>query len=109
MIRKNWVSVATTRKIFNTIGHVGPAVMLVGLSFISCDQTLAILCLCIALTLSAGMYPGFGVVEILKFKKLQMSLYNTEHTPAFITYQQYAVTRATIIPFARLLCSTKLS
>ncbi len=34
---------------------------------------------------------------------------NTEHISAFITYQQYAVTRATIITLARLLFPMKLS
>jgi ACS family sodium-dependent inorganic phosphate cotransporter-like MFS transporter 5 len=61
IIAKQWLSLAATRKTFNTIGHVGPALMLIGLAFIGCDPTLAITLLCISLTFSAGMYSGFAV------------------------------------------------
>ena len=61
VISMKWLSVEHTRKLFNTIGQIGPALALVGLSFIDCDPTLAIAYLCIALSFNAAMYSGFMV------------------------------------------------
>ncbi len=61
--RKEWLSVGHTRKLFNTIGQVGPAVALVGLSFISCDPNTAIVCVCIAQCFDAATSAGFKVTD----------------------------------------------
>jgi ACS family sodium-dependent inorganic phosphate cotransporter-like MFS transporter 5 len=70
LIRNEFLSVEATRKMFNTIGHVGPALALIGLSFIQCDQTIAIFYVCLALALNAGMYSGMGVSKINNIKLL---------------------------------------
>ncbi len=61
VISKKLLSVQTTRKLFNSIAHIGPAAALVALSFIGCNQTLAIVCLCLALSCNSAMYSGFMV------------------------------------------------
>merc|ERR1719357_2200277 len=43
----------------NTISQMGPALGLVGLSFVGCDRTLAIVWLCISMGLNAACYSGF--------------------------------------------------
>ncbi len=55
----------TVRKTFNTIGLVGPALMLTGLSFVSCDHLLAILMLSLSLFFCSATYSGFGVNFII--------------------------------------------
>ncbi len=54
-------STTTIRKIMNVIGHLGPAIGLIGLAFNGCNKTLAIFWLCIAVMLNGAMYSGFGV------------------------------------------------
>ncbi|XP_026315251.1 putative inorganic phosphate cotransporter isoform X2 [Hyposmocoma kahamanoa] len=62
---KNWTSITVTRKIFNTIGYWGPAIMLIGLSYSPAgDVTVAVLFLCLAMALNAGSYAGYMLVHI---------------------------------------------
>ncbi len=61
LLRSGKVSVGTSRKIFNSIAHYGPALGLVWLAWVGCDRTQAILALCISVGLNAGVYTGYQV------------------------------------------------
>ncbi|XP_026315260.1 putative inorganic phosphate cotransporter [Hyposmocoma kahamanoa] len=65
IIRKNWLSVSNTRKLFNSIGLWGPAVALIGLSYIpSGNTTLAVVMLTLAVGINAGTFAGYLLVHI---------------------------------------------
>lgn len=56
------LSTLAARRIFNTIGLVGPAVLLIGLSFFNCTQTLAaVVLLVLAVSLSGFVFAGYLV------------------------------------------------
>jgi ACS family sodium-dependent inorganic phosphate cotransporter-like MFS transporter 5 len=58
----NVMSTANVRKLFNTVGMVGAAVVLIGLSFLDCTQTaLAVALLVIAVAISGCVYSGYYV------------------------------------------------
>ena len=61
LISKEILSVSKTKKLMQTIGQVGPALGLVGLSFVGCDRTLAIVWLCISVGLNGAIYSGYMV------------------------------------------------
>ncbi len=49
------------RKIMNTVGHVGPALALIGLAFNGCNETMAIVWLFLAVTLNGAILSGYAV------------------------------------------------
>ncbi|ESO11491.1 hypothetical protein HELRODRAFT_71683, partial [Helobdella robusta] len=56
------LSTVATRKIFNTIGLVGPAILLICLSFIDCTQTaVAVVLLVLAVSVSGFVFSGYLV------------------------------------------------
>lgn len=56
------MSTIHVRKLFNTIGLIGPAAFLIGLSFIDCTQTvLAVVILVLAVTVSGFVFSGYFV------------------------------------------------
>jgi len=52
------------RKGFNTLGHVGPALGLIGLSFSGCDSTAVIFWFCLAVMLNGASNSGFQVNHV---------------------------------------------
>jgi hypothetical protein len=51
-----------------TLLQTGPALALVGLSFVSCNPGLAIVFVCLALTVNAAAFSGFWVKKIVHWK-----------------------------------------
>ncbi|XP_045772826.1 putative inorganic phosphate cotransporter isoform X2 [Maniola jurtina] len=65
IIRRNWLSVSNTRKLFNSIGLWGPALALVGLSLAPARiYWLAVVMLVISVGINAGQYTGFMLSSI---------------------------------------------
>ena len=58
---KDLVSTATSRKLFNSIGMIGPGLCMVLLGFAGCNSILAIGILVVSTGLSAGGNVGFNV------------------------------------------------
>ena len=56
-----------TKKLMNTIGQIGPALALIGLSFVKCNRTLAIIWLCIAMGLNGATYSGYTVCKMRNY------------------------------------------
>ena len=54
----------TIRKCFNTLGHIGPALGLIGLSFAGCDKNLVIFWFCLAVMLNGAANSGFQVNHV---------------------------------------------
>jgi hypothetical protein len=55
------VSAGFARKLFNTIGFMGPAGGLIWLAFVGCNSTLAVAALVISNTIAASAFAGFNV------------------------------------------------
>jgi ACS family sodium-dependent inorganic phosphate cotransporter-like MFS transporter 5 len=49
------------RKLFNNIGHIGPALGLLGLAYTGCSQTYSIFWLCMSVMFNGAIYSGFAV------------------------------------------------
>ncbi|KOB69692.1 Sodium-dependent phosphate transporter, partial [Operophtera brumata] len=65
IIRKSWLSVTNTRKLFNTIGLWGPAIALIGLSYSPAgNMAFAVGMLTISVGINAGQYLGYMLVHI---------------------------------------------
>ncbi|XP_068633480.1 putative inorganic phosphate cotransporter [Battus philenor] len=65
ILKKNWMSITACRKLSNSLGHFGPALALVGLSYVPAgDVTLAVALLTIVVGLNAGHYTGYLLVHI---------------------------------------------
>ncbi|XP_071443262.1 putative inorganic phosphate cotransporter [Hetaerina americana] len=56
-----YLSTTVVRKLFTTIGSIGPAFFLVGASYAGCDRTTVVLLLTIAMGLMGAYYPGVKV------------------------------------------------
>ena len=52
------------RKTFNTIGHIGPALGLIGLSFSGCNQIVVVTFFCMAVMLNGAANSGFQVNHV---------------------------------------------
>ncbi|XP_050350968.1 putative inorganic phosphate cotransporter [Nymphalis io] len=65
LVNRNLASLATTRKIFNTIAFWGPAIALLGLSYIPTGNIpLAVALLCVTVGLNGAHYVGFLISHI---------------------------------------------
>ena len=60
-VRSKDVSSEIIRKSFNTLGHIAPALGLVGLSFSGCDSRLVIFWFCLSVMLNGASNSGFQV------------------------------------------------
>lgn len=49
-----------TRKVFNSFGFLGAAVFLVAAGLVGCNQTLAVVMICLATCANACVYPGYN-------------------------------------------------
>ncbi|XP_063826138.1 putative inorganic phosphate cotransporter isoform X1 [Ostrinia nubilalis] len=59
IIKRKHLSATVTRKIFNTIGFVGPAVCLIAMVYIATDLKVTASLLILFMALNAGQYSGF--------------------------------------------------
>ncbi|CAH0715894.1 unnamed protein product, partial [Brenthis ino] len=65
ILKKNWLSITACRKLSNSIGHFGPAIALIGLSYVPAGSVaLAVTLLTIVVGLNAGHYTGYLLVHI---------------------------------------------
>ncbi|CAG9562238.1 unnamed protein product [Danaus chrysippus] len=65
IIRRKWLSVTNTRKLFNSIGLWGPALALIGLSYSpEGNMWLAVLMLTVSVGINAGQYTGYLLIFI---------------------------------------------
>ena len=60
-VRSKDVSSEIIRKSFNTLGHIAPALGLVGLSFSGCDSRLVMFWFCLSVMLNGASNSGFQV------------------------------------------------
>ena len=58
LIQSGKLSRGWTRKLMTTIGFMGPAIALAGISFIGCNSLVAVILLCAAVMLEGTGYPG---------------------------------------------------
>jgi hypothetical protein len=65
LIQSGKMSAKNTRRLCNSIGHFGSALGLIGLAFTGCNQTLAIVWLCMSVCLNGAVYSGFQVCVTL--------------------------------------------
>ncbi|KAK7866131.1 hypothetical protein R5R35_004780 [Gryllus longicercus] len=61
--KKQWLKLTTSRKLFNTIGHWGPACALLGVGYVE-EKASAVALLTVAVGLDAATYVGFQVNHI---------------------------------------------
>ncbi|XP_004925371.1 putative inorganic phosphate cotransporter [Bombyx mori] len=65
LVNRNLISLVSSRKIFNTIAHWGPAVALLGLSYLPAGNlTLAVIILTLTVGLNGAHYVGFMLSHI---------------------------------------------
>jgi len=81
---KSWLNTSQTRKTFNSIGLIGPAIFLVFCSLVGCNQSAAIACICAATSLNAFVYSGCNANHIDLSPKYAGILMGISHTIANI-------------------------
>ncbi|CAH2096621.1 unnamed protein product [Euphydryas editha] len=65
ILNKKWLSITACRKLFNSLGHFGPGIALIGLSYVpSGEIVLAVTLLTVVVGLNAGHYAGYLLVHI---------------------------------------------
>ncbi|GBP87189.1 Putative inorganic phosphate cotransporter [Eumeta japonica] len=65
VLKKKWLSITASRKFSNSIGHWGPAVMLLGLAHVPAGNVaLAVALLTFTVALNAGHYTGYLLVHV---------------------------------------------
>ena len=61
------LSTTAIRKLFNSVGTIGPGLCMIGLGFVGCNSTLAIGIFVLSMAMSAGIFGGFNVsITIVK-------------------------------------------
>ncbi|XP_026492209.2 putative inorganic phosphate cotransporter [Vanessa tameamea] len=65
ILKKKWLTITACRKLSNSLGHFGPAIALIGLSYVPAGSVaLAVTLLTCVVGLNAGHYTGFMLVHI---------------------------------------------
>ncbi|CAG4952631.1 unnamed protein product [Colias eurytheme] len=81
LIRRKWLSISNTRKLLNSIGLWGPALALIGLSYIPQGMGLAVvIMLTLTVAMNAGQYTGYPLIFIdlaPNFSSLLMGISNS--------------------------------
>ena len=94
-LRSREVRSDVIRKSFNTIGHLGPALALIGLSFSGCNRSLVIFWFCLAVMLNGAANSGFQVKNHRFYhmsEKVSWPLnFQTYSTPSQITLKQITI------------------
>jgi len=81
-LRSREVRSDVIRKSFNTIGHLGPALALIGLSFSGCNRSLVIFWFCLAVMLNGAANSGFQVNHVELSPKYAGTLMGITNTAA---------------------------
>lgn len=109
LMNRKYVSVGTGRKLFNTIGHWLPAASLVGLGYMTKEQsTLAVALLTISVGFNSSVYVGYLINHIdlsPNFAGTLMGLTNCASNIMSLLgplFAGYVVTDAVIISFITL-------
>ncbi|XP_050679114.1 putative inorganic phosphate cotransporter [Leptidea sinapis] len=83
IIRRGWLSISNTRKLSNSIGLWGPALALIGLSYIpKGSMALAVVMLTVTVGMNAGQYTGYPLVFIDLAPNFSSVLMGTSNTIA---------------------------
>ena len=64
LINNGHCRIINVRRLFVTLGVIGPGLSFVWLAFMGCNSTLAIVCLCVMSALNAGKYGGQGMAAL---------------------------------------------
>ncbi len=84
------------RKIFQSIGHYGPALGCVWLAFVGCNQTVSVIALCVAVGLNGAVFSGYQVSDVHLSISRSLDIQGRTKSPKPIPY-----TRATPSRFAK--------
>ena len=77
LIQSGKLSRGFTRKLMTSIGFMGPAIALIGMSFVGCNPFLAVILLCLGVMLDGVGYAGMYIyiicfllnVQIMSFRQ----------------------------------------
>jgi ACS family sodium-dependent inorganic phosphate cotransporter-like MFS transporter 5 len=61
LLNTGCLSAGSIRKIFNSMGSLGPALGMVWLAYVGCNSTMAVVALVLSTALCSGAYAGFNV------------------------------------------------
>ncbi|XP_077285427.1 sialin-like [Arctopsyche grandis] len=61
LIKKGYISIKNSRKLYTTIGAIGPGVFIVGASYVGCDATLSVAMFTIGMGFMGAYYCGMKV------------------------------------------------
>ncbi|XP_052747726.1 putative inorganic phosphate cotransporter isoform X2 [Galleria mellonella] len=64
ILKKKWLSITASRKLFNSIGAYGPAIALICLSYTPADVVIATSLLVVVVGINAGHFAGYILVHI---------------------------------------------
>ena len=73
LIQSGKLSRGFTRKLMTSIGFMGPAIALIGMSFVGCNPFLAVILLCLGVMLDGVGYAGTYILINLSLKCLFLS------------------------------------
>ena len=65
LIQSGKLSRGFTRKLMTSIGFMGPAIALIGMSFVGCNPFLAVILLCLGVMLDGVGYAGMDIINFL--------------------------------------------
>nr|XP_039255122.1 sialin-like [Styela clava] len=86
---KRILNTTQARKVFNSIGLIGPAIFLVAAGYVGCNNTLIIAFICIATAFNGCTFPGFNSNHIdiaSRYSGILMGITNTFATiPGFVS------------------------
>ena len=74
LIQSGKLSRGFTRKLMTSIGFMGPAIALLGMSFVGCNPFLAVILLCLGVMLDGVGYAGTYIIYFL-LKCLNISFF----------------------------------
>lgn len=61
MLKRKYIGITASRKLFTTIASVGPAIFIIGASYAECDRTTVVVLFTIAMGIMGTFYPGMKV------------------------------------------------
>ena len=70
LIQSGKLSRSFTRKLMTSIGFMGPAIALIGMSFVGCNPFLAVILLCLGVMLDGVGYAGKYVHSYINVSKV---------------------------------------
>ncbi|XP_055953849.1 sialin-like isoform X2 [Argiope bruennichi] len=80
MRKSGKISVTNTRKICNSIGSIGPALCLLGVTVTGCRPYLTVALLCIGMAFNGFVHSGFNITHVDMCPELAGTLYGISNT-----------------------------